>query len=97
MPFVSSSFAEVLRGPDSFGGLLAGKLPSVPSPAEPSPGADPYFTGGYSTERHTASLPGVQIEAHFTGVRDTAANRTAAAEALAAAIVTFVERHRSPR
>jgi predicted enzyme related to lactoylglutathione lyase len=57
------TFAQLLRGADSLGGLLLGAgVPSVPSPAVPSPGADPYFTGGYSTERHTNTIPGLQIE-----------------------------------
>jgi hypothetical protein len=86
-------FAEVLRGATSLGGLLAPSYPAVPSPSAPAPGADPYFTGGYSTERHTARLPGLQIEANFTGVRDSAASRTAFASALAEAVLAFIERH----
>ena len=75
MPLTSVTFAELLRGPSSLGGLLGASTPSVPSPAAASPGADPYFDGGYSTERHSARLPGLQIESNFNGVRDTAANR----------------------
>ena len=93
MPTTTRSFSEVLRGSTSLGGLLSAQVPSVPSPATPTPGSDPYFTGGYSTERHTTTLPGLQIESHFAGVRDTPASRTAFAEALVAAIKTFVETH----
>jgi hypothetical protein len=91
MPFTNSSFAELLRGPTSLGGRLGSATPSVPSPDAKSPGADPYFEGGYSTERHTARLPGLQIESNFTGVRDTATNRTAFAGRLVTAIVGFLD------
>ena len=92
MSSTPTSFSEVLRGSSSLGGLLS-TIASVPSPSAPSPGADPYFNGGYSTERHTTTLPGVQIESHFSGVRDTAASRTAFAQQLVAAVRTFSERH----
>ena len=91
LPVTSLPFAELIRGPQSLGGLLGSAQPSVPSPAMPSPGADPYFDGGYSTERHTARLPGVQIETNFTGVRDSPTSRAAAAERLAAAVVSFIQ------
>ena len=86
-------FADLLRGPQSLGGLLGTAQPSVPSPAMPSPGGDPYFDGGYSTERHTARIPGLQIETNFTGVRDNATSRAAAADRIAAAIVAFLQVH----
>jgi hypothetical protein len=86
-------FSEILRGPTSLGGLLEPNVPAVPGPSTPSPGADPYFDGGYSTERHTARLPGVQIESHFSGVRDTAANRAAFAATLVDALRTFSRLH----
>jgi hypothetical protein len=93
MQLTSVTFAELLRGPSSLGGLLGTSTPSVPSPAAASPGADPYFDGGYSTERHTARLPGLQIESNFSGVRDTAANRAAFAERLVTALAAFLDTH----
>ena len=93
MPLTSVTFAELLRGPSSLGGLLGASTPSVPSPAAASPGADPYFDGGYSTERHSARLPGLQIESNFNGVRDTAANRSAFAERLVTALAAFLDTH----
>ena len=90
-PFAHVSFSELLRGPTSLGGLIA--RAAVPSPTAASPGADPYFEGGYSTERHTAVLPGLQIECNFSGVRDTAANRTAFAADLVAAVAAFLSTH----
>jgi hypothetical protein len=92
---VQVPFSALLRGPASLGGLLEGqRVASVPSPATPSPGSDPYFSGGYSTERHArAPMSGVQIEAHYPGVRDTEANRRAFAEALASALSAFFDSH----
>lgn len=93
LPLTDVTFAELLRGPSSLGGYLGVSTPSVPSPAAPSPGSEPYFEGGYSTERHTARLPGVQIESNFTGVRDSAANRGAFADRLVTALLGYLERH----
>jgi hypothetical protein len=92
LPYTTASFSELLRGSTSLGGLLSA-VPSVPSPTSPSPGSDAYFTGGYSTERHSSTLPAVQIESHFGGVRDTAASRTAFAQHLVTAVRTFADRH----
>ena len=91
-------FSELLRGPTSLGGLLEGRgVPSVPSPSNPGPGADPYFNGGYSTARHGSQsggpISGVQIECHYAGVRDTAANRAAFASALADVLAVYVNQH----
>ena len=91
MMFTASSFSEMLRGATSLGARLA-PVPSVPSPADPSPGADPFFEGGYSTARHTATLPGLQIESHF-GVRDTATSRAAFAATLVEAVLAFMRDH----
>jgi hypothetical protein len=92
MMLTASSFSEMLRGPTSLGGRLA-PVPSVPSPVDPSPGADPFFEGGYSTARHTATLPGLQIESHFGGIRDTAASRAAFAATLVEAVLAFMRDH----
>jgi len=87
------SFSAVLRGPMSLGGLLPPAFPSVPSPGAPSPGGAEYFSGGYTTRRHTTTAAGVQLEASFPGLRDTAANRAAFGGALAVALRAFAERH----
>jgi hypothetical protein len=89
----SSTFSAMLRGPMSFGGLLEPGFPSVPSPTMASPGADPYFDGGYSTDRYAAKLAGLQIESNFTGVRDTAVHRAAFAEALVTAVTAFAAKY----
>lgn len=87
------SSSALLRGPTSLGGLLESRVRVVPSPSDPSPGADEYFNGGYSTDRHTSTLPGVQIECHYTGVRDTATARAAFADALVGALRTYLSTH----
>lgn len=96
-------FSGILRGPDSFGGLLeTGGVPSVPSPRWPGPeidtipGDEPYFSGGYSTRRHGSvggdPIDGIQIEHNFRGIRETPQARAAYAEVLAEVIVTWVGR-----
>jgi hypothetical protein len=88
--------AELLRGATSLGGLLERRgIPAVPSPAAPAPrvGED-YFNGGYNTLRHGSRAGGpldaIQIEHHFTGVRDTEASRARYAAALTDALVEFL-------
>lgn len=88
----------VVRGPLSLGAWLAREgYPAVPSPTDPSPGAAPYFEGGYSTERHGTSsdnrFAGVQVELNFTGIRDTPGNRQAVAAKLVIAIEGFLRDH----
>lgn len=86
------SFSTLLRGPTALGTYLADAgYPSVPSRQDPAPQVDePYFTGanpGYNTPRHGCSsgghICGVQIEAHYTGVRKTLTDRSDFATALA--------------
>ncbi len=92
-------FSQLLRGPTSLGGLLEAEgVAAVPSPAEPSPGSDEYFTGGYNTRRHGSIddgevVSGIQIEHHFPGLRDTDVNRRAYATRLAVAIRSYVLEH----
>jgi N-formylglutamate amidohydrolase len=103
-PIASSSgvsFPSVLRGSNSLGAYLdAAGFPSVPSPTIPSPGNNPYFEGGYSTERHGTStdrrFAGVQIEANLDGVRDTQASRSAFGTALVSALDSFLRAHGIP-
>lgn len=79
---------------------------AVPSPGDPSPGSNDYFTGGYNTGRHGSLEPGrtvsgVQIELPLPGIRDSAANRQAFGEALASALEAYMTGHfgffRTPR
>ena len=92
-------FAEVLRGLTSFGGLLEAEgVSAVPSPGQPSPGSDPYFSGGYNTRRHgslddTELVSGIQLEHHYRGIRDTEENRLIYADRLAVVIRLFMLEH----
>ncbi len=90
--------AALLHGSLSLGTFLENRgYPAVPSTMQRSPGGDPYFTGGYITERH-GSLPGgtvdaVQIELNYTGVRDTEDNYKRFAQVLAGILEDFVQIH----
>lgn len=92
-----ASDVALLRGAPSLGALLfAAGYPAVPSPTDPAPAAaDAYFSGGYNTVRHGSLAGGptdaIQLECNFGGVRDTAENRAAFAEALAAALEQFLK------
>ena len=96
----SLPFSQVLRGTNSFGGLMVARgFPCVPSPDMPSPGngtnpivypgdQNAYFDGGFNVGTHTSRnsggpVDGLQIEANYTGVRDTSANRADYALAVA--------------
>lgn len=92
-------FSQLLRGPTSFGGLLQAEgVRSVPSPSDPAPGTDAYFSGGYNTRQHGSQsdgevISGIQIEHHFPGLRDTDANRRAYAARLARVIRDYMLDH----
>lgn len=95
---VEIPFSELLRGEESLGEIMEQHgYPSVPSASDPSPGEDPYFSGGYSTDRYGSNdggtIDGVQLEANFQGVRDTEENRREFAEAFSTALLQFLEIH----
>jgi hypothetical protein len=89
----------LLRGPHSLGALLATRgVPAVPSPADRAPlTGQEYFTGGYNTERHGSldgsALDAIQIEHHFTGIRDNATVRGAYARTLVDALLVYLSLH----
>ncbi|NNM05051.1 MAG: hypothetical protein HKO65_08095 [Gemmatimonadetes bacterium] len=88
------AFSDLIRGPSSLGSLFEAQgVPAVPSQNQPNPGNDPFFSGGYNTGRHGSrdggTVSGVQIECNYPGIRDTAANRQAFAEALAEVLEAF--------
>ena len=96
----SLSFSQLLRGPNSLGALYARNgIRSIPSDsaADRSPGTADYFNGGYNTQRYTCrdggGICGVQIETHFTGVRDTPDNRARFGEITANVLRTYLELH----
>jgi hypothetical protein len=92
------TFAQLLRGTNSLGSLLASNgYPSVPSTVFPNPGGNPYFNGGYCTDRHGSidhgTISAIQIECNFTNVRDSTLNRALFATNLAAALEPFFAQH----
>lgn len=101
------SFSAVLRGTSSLGTLYANNgFRSIPSSSEPSPNGDAYFSGGYNTRRHACGVEatplggvsggnicGVQIEANYTGVRDTQANMDKFGDVTAAVLDTYLTTH----
>lgn len=94
----TTTLSTIVRGPASLGSLMeAAGIPAVPSGADPHPGFDPYFSGGYSTRVHGSrdggSVSAIQLEHHRPGLRDTAANRRAYASALAPVLMNFMAHH----
>lgn len=100
-------FSELLRGSTSLGTLYAnGGFPAVPASVDLRPNADPYFSGGDNTRRHTCgaeatpfggttggNVCGAQIEANFTGVRDNATNRVRFGDVTAQVLGQYLELH----
>lgn len=91
-------FVELIRGQTSLGELLAQRgYPAVPSASDPYPGADPYFTGGYNTQRHGSrdggSVNAIQLELNYAGIRDTESDRQQFAAVLSAAIEDWFDAH----
>jgi hypothetical protein len=92
------AFPALVRGPNSLGALVQELgYAGVPSPAQPSPGTEDYFNGGYNTSRHGSrggsAVDAIQLEAQGPGIRDTPENRARFAGALASALETFLRRH----
>ncbi len=89
-------YADLLRGAHSLGAIFeANGFPATPSPSAPHPLA-PYFRGGYTVARHCQAekkVTGLQIECNRIGVRDTAENRLAFANALVKTLETFLPAH----
>ena len=92
-----ASFAAVMRGPLSLGGMYANyNFSAVPSPAIPAPAnSEPYFIGGYDIRRHgsrdSSSLNAIQIELNRIGLRDSWEGRQAFAKASACIFRDFVD------
>jgi hypothetical protein len=90
--------SALIRGPTSLGALYEAEgYPAVPSPSDPHPAGEPYFSGGYNTRRYGCveggTICGFQLEANRIGVRDSPAALRAFAEATARVLVTFMELH----
>lgn len=93
------TLSELLRGEDSFGEFYQDEMfLAVPSQTDSFPIDDePYFSGGYNTERHGSELGGVidgiQIECNWDDVRDTEVNREVFAVATAQVLRKYLEKH----
>jgi hypothetical protein len=95
----SLTHAELLRGSQSFGELLANRgYPATPSLSDPAPDAgEDYFSGGYNTARYSSynggSIDGVQIECNRTGIRDSLTQVERFADSLAVTLLDYLGRH----
>lgn len=93
-----TTFAELMRGPLSFGALLEQRgIPATPSPQRPLKAGILFFNGGYNVRTHGSSdgrgLDAIQIETPIT-VRRTPEQRENFARALADAAAEYLLRHR---
>lgn len=95
----AQTHSELLRGPQALGSWLhASGYPSVPSQQDTAPlVGEPFFSGGYITERHGSmfggSVDAVQLEHYMTGIRNTAANRARYADTLRLVANRFLATH----
>lgn len=90
------TFAELVRGSTSLGGLLSAFDFNVsPSPARPQPNSEMYYNGGYNVARHGSrdggTIDGIQIEVYPEILRDNV--RAAYTSALAQSLVSFLDIH----
>lgn len=95
----AQTHSQLLRGPQALGSWLhASGYPSVPSQQDTAPQlGEPFFSGGYITERHGSmfggSVDAVQLEHFMTGIRNTAANRARYADTLRLVTNRFLATH----
>jgi N-formylglutamate amidohydrolase len=73
----TATFSALIRGASSLGGLLQARgLTAVPSPGNPGPGSNAFFSGGYDTRRWGSQTGGtvdaIQIELPSSMRRDLA-------------------------
>lgn len=89
----TSSYADLLIGPDSLGAMIEQRgFQATPSPRMVVP-TEPYFRGGYTVGRHVnaaANVAGLQIEANRIRLRDSPENRQKFAEALVQTLRIYV-------
>ena len=91
-----TSFVDLLRGPHSLGGLLEARgFAATPAPANPASAGQDYFNGGYITRRYGSrdggTLSAIQAECPGQGFRTPEDQRRAFADALAGALVEFLQ------
>ena len=89
------TLSQMLIGTNAFGTMIAiNGFPSVPSQQTPAPAiGDPFFAGGYNTQRFTGSTYpnafGWQIESNYTGVRDNKNSWIAFAKAFLRSVMQY--------
>lgn len=93
-----TTFAELMRGPLSFGALLEQRsIAATPSPQRPLKEGILYFNGGYNVRTHGSSdgkgLDAIQLETPMT-VRRTAEDRERFARAVVDASGEYLLKHR---
>ena len=93
-----STFAELVRGPQSFGAMLEQRgIRAVPSPVNALKAGELFFGGGYNVQTHGSGdgkgLDAIQIEAPEI-LRRTPEAREALARAIVDATAEYVEKHR---
>jgi hypothetical protein len=86
--------SELVRGNRSFGAALEREgFTTVPSPAHPDPDKEPYFSGGYNLEQHSAfsgrMVWGIQVELP-TGIREDNTRRHDFANAFVKTVLGFL-------
>ena len=93
------SHSELLRGQYSFGTIMDDKgFPCVPSSSDPFPlGSEPYFSGGYNTQRHgsrdnNGEIDGIQIEMNQS-IRFDSIMREMLVDSLNSSINEYVDFH----
>jgi Big-like domain-containing protein/Calx-beta domain-containing protein len=95
---VDISFADLLRGPNSLGGLVgAYGFPGLPSPALPDPGEEGYTTGNTINTRLNGSrfggtISAIQMECNRS-LRNTTQERARFGDALARALLFYFGRY----
>jgi len=93
------SFAELLRGPQSLGGLLEYRgFRCVPSPSKTNPAfLAGYFSGAYDVTAHGSrdgsSVSAIQVECPWNNVRDTPEHQHLFAMALVDSLGVYFEVH----
>ena len=93
------SFAELVRGPQSLGGLLEDRrFRCLPSPTKASPAfMAGYFSGVYDVAAHGScdggTVSAIQVECPWNNVRDTPEHQRRFAVALADSLGTYFEVH----
>jgi hypothetical protein len=96
-----TTFAELMRGPLSFGAMLEQRgVPATPSPQRPLKAGMAFFSGGYNVRAHGSAdgkgLDGIQLETPIT-VRRTEEQRAHFAQAVVDAAEEYLLKHRGMR